>query len=66
MPQVVEQIRHVCTLGAFESVLAIKRAVPIMHADPAAELSSGLHWACKTAARARVCRRACYSMHKCF
>jgi nitrogenase molybdenum-iron protein beta chain len=34
MPQVVEQIRHVCTLGAFESVLAIKRAVPIIHAGP--------------------------------
>lgn len=34
MPQVVEQIRHVCMLGAFESVLAIKRAVPIIHAGP--------------------------------
>ncbi len=34
MSQVVEQIRHVCTLGAFESVLAIKRAVPIIHAGP--------------------------------
>ncbi|WP_206107182.1 nitrogenase component 1 [Paenibacillus apii] len=34
MSQCVEQIRHVCTLGAFESVLAIKRAVPIVHAGP--------------------------------
>lgn len=34
MSQSVEQIRHVCTLGAFESVLAINRAVPIVHAGP--------------------------------
>lgn len=34
MSQSVEQIRHVCTLGAFESVLAIHRAVPIVHAGP--------------------------------
>ncbi|MDP4177297.1 MAG: nitrogenase component 1 [Bacillota bacterium] len=34
MAEAVEQIRHVCTLGAFESVLAINRAVPILHAGP--------------------------------
>lgn len=34
MSQSVEQIRHVCALGAFESVLAIKRAVPIVHSGP--------------------------------
>lgn len=34
MAQTVEQIRHVCTLGAFESVLAIDRAVPILHSGP--------------------------------
>jgi nitrogenase molybdenum-iron protein beta chain len=34
MTEAVEQIRHVCTLGAFESVLAINRAVPILHAGP--------------------------------
>ncbi len=34
MSQCVEQIRHVCALGAFESVLAIKRAVPIVHSGP--------------------------------
>lgn len=34
MSQSVEQIRHVCTLGAFESVLAIRRAVPIVHSGP--------------------------------
>jgi nitrogenase molybdenum-iron protein beta chain len=34
MAQLVEQIRHVCALGAFQSVLAIERAVPILHAGP--------------------------------
>jgi len=34
MGQVVEQLRHVCTLGAYESVLAINRAIPILHAGP--------------------------------
>lgn len=34
MSNAVEQIRHVCTLGAYESVLAINRAVPILHAGP--------------------------------
>lgn len=30
----IEQIRHVCSLGALQSVLAIDRAVPILHAGP--------------------------------
>ena len=30
----VEQIRHVCALGALQSVLAIPRSVPILHAGP--------------------------------
>ncbi|QDR79264.1 nitrogenase component 1 [Sporomusa termitida] len=34
MAQYVEQIRHVCSLGALQSVLAIERAVPILHAGP--------------------------------
>ena len=34
MPHLVEQVRHVCALGAFQSVLAIERAVPILHAGP--------------------------------
>ncbi|RAV02745.1 nitrogenase component 1 [Paenibacillus sp. YN15] len=34
MSQSVEQIRHVCALGAYESVLAIKKAVPIVHSGP--------------------------------
>lgn len=34
MAQIVEQLRHVCALGGFESVLAIDRAVPIIHAGP--------------------------------
>ncbi len=34
MAQVVEQMRHVCALGALQSVLAIERAVPILHAGP--------------------------------
>ncbi|MDF2503094.1 nitrogenase component 1 [Clostridium sp.] len=34
MSEVVEQLRHVCTLGGYESVLAIERAVPIIHAGP--------------------------------
>ncbi|MBC2580716.1 nitrogenase component 1 [Clostridium sp. DJ247] len=34
MANVVEQARHVCTLGAYESVLAINRAIPILHAGP--------------------------------
>ncbi len=34
MAQLVEQLRHVCALGALQSVLAIDRAVPILHAGP--------------------------------
>lgn len=34
MSQYIEQIRHVCSLGALQSVLAIERAVPILHAGP--------------------------------
>ncbi|MCX7923556.1 MAG: hydrogenase [Clostridia bacterium] len=34
MSQLVEQIRHVCALGALQSVLAIERAVPVLHAGP--------------------------------
>lgn len=32
--QFVEQARHVCSLGGLQSVLAIQRAVPILHAGP--------------------------------
>lgn len=34
MPDVVEQIRNVCALGALQSVSAIERAIPIIHAGP--------------------------------
>ncbi|HBC91689.1 MAG TPA: hydrogenase [Pelotomaculum sp.] len=34
MSPLVEQIRHVCSLGALQSVLAIDRAIPILHAGP--------------------------------
>ncbi|APM40059.1 nitrogenase component 1 [Clostridium kluyveri] len=34
MSGVVEELRHVCALGGYESVLAIERAVPIIHAGP--------------------------------
>ena len=34
MTQYIEQMRHVCSLGALQSVLAIERAVPILHAGP--------------------------------
>jgi nitrogenase molybdenum-iron protein beta chain len=34
MSQLAEQIRHVCALGAFHSVLAIDRCIPILHAGP--------------------------------
>ena len=34
MGQSIEQLRHVCALGALQSVLAIPRAVPILHAGP--------------------------------
>ncbi len=34
MPDVIEQIRNVCALGALQSVAAIERAIPIIHAGP--------------------------------
>ncbi len=34
MARLVEQIRHVCALGALQTVQAIDRAVPILHAGP--------------------------------
>jgi nitrogenase molybdenum-iron protein beta chain len=34
MAQYIEQMRHVCSLGALQSVLAIDRTVPILHAGP--------------------------------
>ena len=34
MPQFIDQPRHVCALGALQSVLAIERAIPILHAGP--------------------------------
>ncbi|BCS53624.1 nitrogenase component 1 [Geobacter sp. SVR] len=34
MAQIIDQVRHVCTLGGLQSVLAIDRAIPILHAGP--------------------------------
>jgi nitrogenase molybdenum-iron protein beta chain len=34
MTQIIDQIRHVCTLGGLQSVLAIERAIPVLHAGP--------------------------------
>ncbi|GBG57143.1 nitrogenase protein alpha chain [Sporomusaceae bacterium FL31] len=34
MAKVIEQVRYACALGALHSVLAIDRAVPILHAGP--------------------------------
>jgi nitrogenase molybdenum-iron protein beta chain len=34
MAGVIEQIRNVCALGALQSVAAIERAIPIIHAGP--------------------------------
>jgi nitrogenase molybdenum-iron protein beta chain len=34
MAELIEQLRHVCSLGALQSVLAIDRAVPVLHAGP--------------------------------
>ncbi|BBB90769.1 MAG TPA: nitrogenase component 1 [Methylomusa anaerophila] len=34
MGKCVEQLRHVCALGAYQSVLAIEKAVPVLHAGP--------------------------------
>jgi len=44
MSAVVEQPRHFCMLGATQSVVAIERAVPIVHAGPgcSSKLWSGL------------------------
>lgn len=32
--QIIDQVRHVCTLGGLQSVLAIDRAIPVLHAGP--------------------------------
>ena len=44
MVSYIEKPRYVCALGAFETVLAIERAVPILHAGPGcgAKLDAGL------------------------
>jgi len=44
MGEVIEQPRHFCALGAQQTVLAIERAIPIVHAGPgcSAKLFSGL------------------------
>ncbi|MBE6050314.1 MAG: hydrogenase [Clostridium sp.] len=34
MPKIVEQPRYSCALGAMQSVVAIKRGVPILHSGP--------------------------------
>lgn len=34
MAQIIDQVRHVCTLGGLQSVLAIDRSIPILHAGP--------------------------------
>ncbi len=34
MTQIIDQVRHVCTLGGLQSVLAIDRAIPVLHAGP--------------------------------
>ena len=34
MSRFVEQVRHVCALGGYQSVLAIEKAAPILHAGP--------------------------------
>src|SRR6266568_29089 len=34
MTQIIDQVRHVCTLGGLQSVLAIERAIPVLHAGP--------------------------------
>ncbi|SMC25161.1 nitrogenase molybdenum-iron protein beta chain [Clostridium acidisoli DSM 12555] len=51
MSEVVQEPRHVCALGGFESVLAIERAVPIIHSGPgcAAKLwaTLGVHNGCQ-------------------
>ncbi len=44
MGTIIEQPRHFCTLGAQQTVLAIDRAVPVVHAGPgcSAKLFGGL------------------------
>jgi len=44
MSTVIEQPRHLCTLGAQQTVVAIERAIPILHAGPgcSGKLWSGL------------------------
>lgn len=32
--QIIDQVRYVCTLGGLQSVLAIDRAIPVLHAGP--------------------------------
>ena len=34
MPKLIEQPRYSCALGAMQSVVAIKRGVPILHSGP--------------------------------
>ena len=34
MPKYIEQPRYSCALGAMQSVVAIKRGVPILHSGP--------------------------------
>lgn len=34
MAHIIDQPRHVCTLGGLQSVLAIDRAIPVLHAGP--------------------------------
>ncbi|ADY57047.1 oxidoreductase/nitrogenase component 1 [Syntrophobotulus glycolicus DSM 8271] len=34
MGSYVEQLRHVCALGGYQSVLAVEKAVPVLHAGP--------------------------------
>lgn len=43
---IIQQPRHFCALGAYQTVLAIHRAVPIIHAGPGCcdKLSSGLRF----------------------
>src|SRR6266568_5928947 len=44
MAGAIEQIRNVCAMGALQSVVAIQRAIPILHAGPGCgqKLWSGL------------------------
>ncbi|MFT8889709.1 MAG: nitrogenase component 1 [Ethanoligenens sp.] len=44
MTEYIEKPRYVCALGAFETILSINRAVPILHSGPGcgAKLESGI------------------------